>query len=196
MTKENILFVMIGLLAGLIIGIIFANTQNQTAAIDQARNEPDNFDAQLKAAEFYYQIQRFDGAIEFLQRANALRPESREVIVHLGNANFDLGKYEEAEKYYTNALVKKADDINVRTDLGLTFIFRDKPNYDRAIQEFRRSLEIDPNHPQTLQNLTVAYTKKSDTANASQTLKRLEEIDPTNQALAKLREEIQNTAVK
>ena len=80
--------------------------------------------------------------------------------MHLGNAYFDLEKYEEAEKWYTSALSKKDDDVNVRTDLGLTFIFRDKPNYDRAIQEFRRSLELDPNHPETLQNLTVAYTKK------------------------------------
>ena len=190
----HILFVVIGLLAGLMLGFVFANSVNQRgtvpvagtgiqnanmpaghpevpgaagamqpeiqAAIDQAKKEPDNFDAQLKAAEFYYQIQRFDGAIEFLKRANQLKPDSREVIVNLGNAYFDTEKFEEAEKWYASALVKKADDVNVRTDLGLTFIFRDKPNYDRAIQEFQRSLELDPNHPQTIQNLTVAHTKK------------------------------------
>ena len=80
--------------------------------------------------------------------------------MNLGNAYFDTEKFEEAEKWYASALVKKADDVNVRTDLSLTFIFRDKPNYDRAIQEFQRSLELDPNHPQTIQNLTVAHTKK------------------------------------
>lgn len=226
MTKENILFVIIGLLAGLIIGFVFANSVNQRgaaavispmtqnanmpaghpevpsasgggmqpeiqAAIDQAKKEPDNFDAQLKAAEFYYQIQRFDGAIEFLKRANQLKPDSREVVVHLGNAYFDTEKYEEAEKWYTSALAKKDDDVNVRTDLGLTFIFRDKPNYDRAIQEFKRSLELDPNHPETLQNLTVAYTKKGDAANANQTLTKLEVLDPANESIAKLRADIQ-----
>jgi tetratricopeptide (TPR) repeat protein len=231
MTKENVLFVIIGLLAGLIIGFVFANTVNQRgsvpvtgpmlqnanmpaghpevpgttaggmqpevqAAIDQAKKEPDNFDAQIKAAEFYYQIQRFDGSIEFLKRANQLKPDSREVIVQLGNAYFDSGKYEEAEKLYTTALAKKADDVNVRTDLGLTFIFRDKPDYDRAIKEFQRSLELDPNHPQTLQNLTVAYTKKGDAADASQTLTKLEVLDPTNDSIAKLREDIQKIEKK
>lgn len=230
MSKENILFVVIGLLAGLIIGFVFANTVNQRgavpvagpmmqnanmppghpevpgtsggmqpevqAAIETARKEPDNFDAQLKAVEFYYQIQRFDGAIEFLKRANQLKPDSREVIVHLGNAYFDTGKYEEAEKWYTSALTRKADDVNVRTDLGLTFIFRDKPDYDRAIQEFQRSLELDPNHPQTLQNLTVAYTKKGDAARANQTLTSLEVLDPTNESIAKLKEDIQNVGKK
>lgn len=108
----------------------------------------------------------------------------------MANAYFDSGKYEDAEKWYTAALAKKADDINVRTDLGLTFIFREKPNYDRAIQEFQRSLELDANHPQTLQNLTVAYTKKGDASNANQTISKLEAFDPTNDSLAKLREDI------
>ena len=229
MNKENILFGVIGLLAGLIIGFMFANAVNQKgavpvagammqnanmpaghpevpgtggmqpeiqAAIDQARKEPDNFDAQLKAAEVYYQIQRFDGAIEFLKRANQLKPDSREVIVHLGNANFDSAKYEEAEKWYTTALDKKADDVDVRTDLGLTFVFRDKPNYDRAIQEFQRSLELDPNHPQTLQNLTVAYTKKGDAAKANATLSKFESLDSTNESIAKLRDDIRKIGTK
>lgn len=224
MSKENVLFVIIGLLAGLIIGFMFANSVNQSAvqmpgqaapgaalpaghpavpgqsadgsapeiqaAIDRAKNEPNNFDAQIKAAEFYYQIQRFEGAVEFLKRANELKPEDRDVIVNLGNAYFDSGKYEEAEKWYTTALAKKSDDINVRTDLGLTFIFREKPNYDKAIQEFKRSLELDPNHPQSLQNLTIAYTKKGDAAMANQTLAKLEAFDPANGSLTKLREDI------
>ena len=226
MSKENILFVIIGLLGGLIIGFVFANSVNQRgaqpaaavagqlpnanlpaghpevpggsggmqpeiqAAIDAANKDPKNFDAQLKAAEFYYQIERFEGAIEFLKRANEIKPESREVLVHLANAYFDSGKYEEAEKWYVAALAKKDDDVNARTDLGLTFIFREKPNYDRAIQEFQKSLAVDPNHRQTLQNLTVAYTKKGDSANANQTLAKLEGLDPTNNSISKLREDI------
>lgn len=116
--------------------------------------------------------------------------------MNLGNAYFDTEKFEEAEKWYASALVKKADVVNVRTDLGLTFIFRDKPNYDRAVQEFQRSLELDPNHPQTIQNLTVAYTKKGDAVNANQTLVKLEILDPTSDSIAKLRDDIQKIAPK
>jgi tetratricopeptide (TPR) repeat protein len=160
------------------------------AVIEKAKSEPDDFDSQLKAAEVYYQIQRYDGAIDFLTKANKLKPDDYGVIVQLGNVNFDADKYIEAEKWYTAALAKKSDDVNVRTDLGLTFVFRDPPNYDRAIQEFKKSLETDPNHIQTLQNLTVAYTKKGDQANANATLNRLEYVDPTNSAIAQLRSEI------
>jgi tetratricopeptide (TPR) repeat protein len=166
------------------------------AALEKAKQSPDDFDAQLNAAEAYYQIERYDDAIKYLNAANKLRPGDREVIVRLGNVNFDADHYEEAEKWYSAALAKKADDVNVRTDLGLTFVFRDPPNYDRAIQEFSKSLETDPSHIQTLQNITVAYTKKGDAAKANAMLAKLEGIDPENKAIAKLREDIQKLTLK
>lgn len=166
------------------------------AAIEKARAEPDNFEAQMKAAEMYYQIQRFEGAVEFLKQANKLKPDDYETIVNLGNSYFDAAKYEEAEKWYSAALVKKPDDVNVRTDLGLTFMFRQPPNYDRAIQEFAKTLEKEPNHPQALQNLTVAYTKKDDPAKANETLARLQSVDSSNPAISKLREDIKKLESK
>jgi tetratricopeptide (TPR) repeat protein len=236
MTKDNILFGVVGLLAGLIIGFFVTNSLNKQqgigavsstsataaqpgnlppghpdvppgsnaqssqksmagapevqAAIEKAKAEPDNFDAQVKAAELYYQIQRFDGAVEYLTRANKLKPDDYDTIVHLGNASFDSDKYDDAEKWYSAALAKKPDDVDVRTDYGLVFMFREPANYDRAIQEFKRSLEYDPNHTQTLQNLTVAYTKKADAPNASATLAKLEAADKSNPAIAKLRSDI------
>src|SRR4051794_33496330 len=44
------------------------------AAIKLAKDQPDNFDAQMKAAEAFYQIQRFDDAMEYLNRAIKLKP--------------------------------------------------------------------------------------------------------------------------
>ena len=114
MSRENILFAIIGILLGFIVGFMFASSMSQkqasqqataasqampadhppvgaggaqapaqdpqamreqvTASIEKARNEPNNFEAQVKAAELYYQIQRYDQAIEFLLKANQLKP--------------------------------------------------------------------------------------------------------------------------
>ncbi len=93
-------------------------------------------------------------------------------------------RFAEAEKWYTAALTRKADDVGVRTDL------------DRANQEFTRSLAIDANHIRTRQNLTAAYTKKGDKAKASATLAKLESLEPTNRAITKLREDIQTIGGK
>jgi tetratricopeptide (TPR) repeat protein len=234
MTKENILYSIIGVLLGVLAGYVFASTVNQRgyvartpvgsvvagqsgqaspalpqdhpplpsneaaeqpgaelsaedqAAIEQAEADPKNFDAQMRAAEIQYKSQRFKEAIQLLVRANQLRPQDYGAIVALGNANFDANNFEIAEKWYTAALVKKPQDVNVRTDLGLTFLFRKPQNVDRAIQEFRRSLATDPRHEQTLQNMVFALIKKGDYAEAEAMLGKLREVSPNNPSLTKL----------
>jgi tetratricopeptide (TPR) repeat protein len=166
------------------------------AAIEKAKQEPDNFEAQMKAAEVNYQIEAYDKAVEYLKQANKIKPDDYETIVNLGNATFDSGNYTEAEKWYASALEKKPEDENVRTDLGLTFIFRAPPDYDRAIKEFEQVLAKNINHPQALQNLTVAYTKKGNVAKAKETVDKLEQVDPTNAAVAKLRDDIKKLETK
>jgi tetratricopeptide (TPR) repeat protein len=235
MTKDNILFAIIGVLLGVIVGYMFATNINRksnaqrppanrvareitpnsevpenhpplpenaasgqgegssadTALIKRAEAEPDNFDVQMQAAAVHYQNRRFSEAIQFLVRANQLRPDSYDALVALGNANFDANNFEIAEKWYTAALVKNPKDINVRTDLGLTFLFRKQQDVERAIQEFRRSLQLDSRHEQTLQNMVVALTKKGDFGAAETTLTKLQEVNPGNQSLLKLRADLE-----
>jgi tetratricopeptide (TPR) repeat protein len=236
MTKENILFSIIGVLLGVIVGYVFATNLNQQAAvqrapagrtigavapdaelpenhpplpdvagadtagadaalIERAGKEPENFEAQMQAAAAHYRNRRFDEAIKLLVHANQLRPDNYEAVVALGNANFDANRFEMAEKWYTAALVKNPKDINVRTDLGLTFLFREPQDVDRAIKEFRRALELDPRHEQTLQNLIVALTKKGDFGAAETTLGKLQEVNPGNQSLPKLRTDLEAARV-
>jgi tetratricopeptide (TPR) repeat protein len=231
MNKDNILYGIIGLLAGVILGYLLTNSLNRsapapspvaasggtaapgntalpadhpplesasggsgsgpqgdvTAEIEKARNEPQNFEAQMRAASLYYQIQRYDQALEFLQRAHQLKPNDFVVLAGLGNATFDLQRYPEAERWYQMALKLKPDDVNVRIDLGLTYALREPPELDKAIMAYRAALTYDPRHEKALQNLTTALTEKGDKAAAREALKRLEEVNPNNQALAELR---------
>jgi len=222
MKQENILYGIIGLLAGLIIGFFGANYLNRTplapvspaspvpnapfaqgqqapggqapggamlpqvaAALDKAKSEPDNFDAQKTAGMMYYRIQNFDQAERYLAQANRINPEDYETIVTLGNIDFDAGKYPDAEKFYSAALAQKPDDVNVRTDLGLTFFLRTPRDIDRAIKEYKTSLEIDPNHEITLQNLALAYTENGDKEALVKTLDRLKKVNPNNPVIKK-----------
>ena len=150
MNRENLLFAIIGVLLGFIVGFMFASSMSQkaaqtqtasasqnlpadhppvgaqsgnmdpaamrdqvTAQIEKARNEPKNFEAQIKAAELYYQIQRYDQAIEFLLKANQLKPSDYETVVVLGLVNLDAGHYDQSEKWYRAALKMKSDDVRV-----------------------------------------------------------------------------------
>lgn len=152
MSRENILFGIIGILLGFIVGFIFASSMSQkmqtatlsqnmpadhppvgsqsgggnpeavraqvTADIEKARNEPQNFDAQVKAAELFYRIGRFDQAIEFLLKANQLRPTDYNTVVTLGMVNAEAGHNDNAEKWLTAAQKMKPDDEQVRQALA------------------------------------------------------------------------------
>ncbi len=207
MNKENILFGIIGLLAGLIIGFVATNSINrgtvnnsasqptmgqpnqpggmpnqsgQTAAmpavaeaIDKADKNPNDVDSQMKAGEMFARINNFEKAIPYFEKAAQLKPNDFQILVILGNTNFDSRKWEDAQKWYEKALAIKKDDISVRTDLGITFVERDKPDYDRAIKEFQTSLTIDPKHEPTLYNLALAQFKKGDVQAAQATKAKL-----------------------
>lgn len=230
MNKDNILFGVIGLLLGLIIGFVFANKTNQSGmtqqnpgtntamsnpnmpadhpaidpqqqaaammpqvneAIKIADAEPNNFEAQMKVAAMFYQIQNYNKAVEFLLRANKIKPEDYDSITQLGHANYDAGNFVEAEKWYVKALAKKPEDVAVRTDMASTFVLRNPPDLDRAIKEYTGSLQYNPNHEQTLDNLTRAYIRKGDFQKAKEFLERLEKAAPGNENIAGFRTQIE-----
>jgi tetratricopeptide (TPR) repeat protein len=94
-----------------------AMREQVTAQIAKARNEPQNFDAQVQAANLFYQINRYDQAIEFLLKANQLKPTDYETVANLGLVNLDAGHFDQAEKWYRAAIKMKSDDE--RTAAGL-----------------------------------------------------------------------------
>lgn len=193
MTRDNLLFTIIGLLLGFIVGFLLASTITQreattataartqtlppdhpsvgadapagnpgqmqaqvSAALDKAKKEPNNFDAQLKAAELYYQIQRYDDAIGYLLKANQLQPDNYETVANLGMVNMDAGHFETAEKWYKAALVKKPDDVRV------------------------------------LDGLCVVFLEQGKAKEAEDAIAKLAKADPTNQDLAQFRDKLTN----
>ena len=180
MNRENLLFSIIGILFGFLVGFMFASTMNQkygpgaatptasqnlpsdhppvganaaanpggmqaevTASIEKARNEPKNFEAQLKAAELYYQIQRYDQSIEYLLKANQLKPTDYQTVVNLGMVNLDAGHYDTAEKWYRAALKMKSDDVMVLAGMAETMLQKkDTKEAETAIAQLEKA---DPN---------------------------------------------------
>ena len=186
MTRDNLLFAIIGLLFGFIVGFIFASTMAQrnavapvasssaqmpadhpptgantgaqnpagmqaevTAQLEKAKSEPKNFDAQIKAAELYYKIGRFDPSIEFLLKANQLKPDDYQTLVALGLVNLDAGHYEVSEKWYRAALMKKADDEVVLAGLSAATLGKgDAKAAEQAIANLEKMYPASEDLPQ------------------------------------------------
>lgn len=160
------------------------------AAAQAAREDPKNFDLQVRAADASLEVGEAEDAIDFLARANTLKPDDVETLVKLGNANFEARRFDVAERWYKEALTKKPDDAGVRSDLGLTYFLREPPQAERAVAEMRRALEYDPQHVPTLHNLTLVLAKTGDFGGAEAALARLGQINPQSPSLAQLREEV------
>lgn len=194
MTRENLLFAIIGVLLGFIVGFIFSSTMNQKygpgapavvstaqnlpadhpplqnaegqnpqaifaqvqASMKKAREEPNNFDAQVDAARLEYQIQRFDQAVEFLLKANQLKPDNYEVVTMLGAANLEGAHYDMADKWYKIALAKKPDDVGV------------------------------------LASVAYMQLQKGDAKAAEKAIASLEKVDPSNQDLPQFRDKLKS----
>ena len=161
--------------------------------MEKARSEPNNFQAQIRAGEIFLRIQNTEKALEYFNKAAAVRHDSFEDLSTLGNAFFDARNFEEAEKWYTAALGKKPDDVNVRTDLGSTFMERPQPDLERAIREYRTSLEKNPKHESTIFNLSVALYKKGDQSGAREMLAQLKQINPQSPLVSRLEQRISGT---
>jgi tetratricopeptide (TPR) repeat protein len=161
------------------------------AAIELAKKEPSNFDAQIEAAGLFRQIDRHEGALEYYTRAYKIKPKDYNLLVKLGDTNFDLERYEEAERWYQSALKIDPKDPTVRMDLGLTYHLRQQGrDLEKAIAEYRQALSYDPRHEKTLQNLTAALIDKGDKEAARDTIKKLEEVNPANAAIAQFRDRL------
>lgn len=192
MNKDNLMFAIIGLLLGFIIGFMVHSVLSQResaprgpmqqtqsmppdhppvsgdqagdtgqqmlasvqTAMKQARENPNDFEAQVTAAKLEYKIQRYDQAIEYLLAANKLKPTDFDTLGMLGVANMDAGHFDAAEKWYRAALLKKPDDMPV------------------------------------LDGLCAVLLSKGDAKAAEDAINKLAKVDPTNQDLPQFREKL------
>lgn len=164
--------------------------------VSRAQNEPNNFEAQIRAGEMYLRIQNLEKTNEFIKRAVDAHQDNFPHLATLGNAFFDVRNYEEAEKWYSRALAKNPEDVDVRTDLGSTFMERSVPDLERAIKEYRTSLEKNPRHENTLFNLSLALFRKGDLIAAQTELAQLEKVNPQSPLIGKLKERLQSAPAK
>ncbi len=172
--------------------------------IAEAEKNPSNFRFQkdLGLGLYRYAMFRQDQTLlievaKLLQRAYDLNSDDYEVTVSLGNIYFDLGQInkdkksnEKARNLYKKALDKNPKDINVRTDLGLTYLLSDSPQTGKAIEELEKSLEIDPKSERALQYVAQAHIKQGSIEKAEEYLAKLKEVNAQNKSIMDLENQI------
>jgi cytochrome c-type biogenesis protein CcmH/NrfG len=145
MKQETILVVVVTLIAGVIIGWMVAQQGSSSAPAPvkapQAAAPAAGINSQQKINE--------------LKAVVARDPKNRNAWVALGNEYFDADRPMDSVEAYAKALELNDKDANVLTDQGV--MFRRLGWYDRAIDNFTRANQADPNHSISLFNLGIVY---------------------------------------
>ena len=171
MKSDAIAFGVAGILFGLIAGWIIGSQQAKLAPPPAPVAAQQNAPAEAAPAVLdETQVAAFKTVAE-------KEPKNPLPRVGLGNMYFDAARYDEAIKWYTEALKLSPKDANISTDLGYAYFAINDP--DRALEQFERSLAIDPKHLKTLWNIGVVRARgKQDLQGAQAAWEKLVEIAP------------------
>jgi tetratricopeptide (TPR) repeat protein len=163
-----------------------SSAQAQTA-MDAADRNPQDFTAQIRAAAIFYQLQSLDKAELYLKRALDLKPDDPDALTGMAHTKYDTGDFTSAATFYEKVLAKQPEDADLRTDLGNAYARRTPPDYDRAMKEYRKALEVNPGHEQALVRLADAALHKGDKATAREAIDKLAVVNPSSPSLSSLR---------
>jgi cytochrome c-type biogenesis protein CcmH/NrfG len=179
MKTESILFAVAGILFGLIVGWVIGS-QQQTARPPVRTSASEDAPAQTaeRAAAQQQQPAVVDEArVQALRTIIASDPKNVEARIQLANTYFDGERYQDAIKWYEEALRLAPKNVNASTDLGVSYYYANEP--DRALKQFDHSLAIDPRHAKTLLNQGIVRAfGKQDLAGATASWQRVVELAP------------------
>lgn len=165
-------------------------TAQSQAAMDEADRNPQDFNAQIRAAALFFQQGSFDKATLYLNRSLALKPDDPDALTGMGQTKYETGDYKAAATYFEKALAQNPNDADLLADLANTYVKQTPPDYARAIATYRKALTVDPKNEQALEGLANSALRNGDKATARDALDKLAAVNPSNPAVSSLRSEL------
>jgi hypothetical protein len=116
-------------------------------------------------------------------------PKDKEALLFLGNANFDINRFDQAQKYYKRYLEVDPTRAGVRTDLATSYY--NLKDVDSALRELRTVLSQAPDHEAALYNFgLILWKNKQDKPGAIQAWETLLKTHPNYPKAAEVRKQI------
>jgi len=130
-------------------------------------------------ARLDYDAQQFPAAVEKLTKVIEMDPAFMKAYDNLGLCYEALGKFDEAEKTYQQAVLlnRKASPGSPWPPDNLGAMLMRQENFADAEQYLRESLRIDPNFPQAHYHLGLLLEKQNKDAEAIRELEKASAID-------------------
>jgi tetratricopeptide (TPR) repeat protein len=194
MHRNPWLTLILGLIAGLVIGYVLAERQPvppakairlgvnpQAAAEAQGLPEghpPVDGDSGAEAQRVRQQVAEIEGLL-------ASNPHDAGLMAALGNVYFDASRWPDAREWYEKSLQVSSGDPNVITDLAV--VYRNLGQPQRTIELLDQAIAISSGHWQAWYNKVVVYQfDLHEHDAAAEALKTLQELKQSNSAIPDL----------
>ena len=160
--------------------------------IEDAKNNPKSFEAQIQAARSFYQIGRFDETVEYLEKAYEADPAKtaeQGALGFIGQHYFDKKNFPESEKWLRLAITAESENANkaeMHVVLAKTFLQREPAQPDKAVTELQSALKLAPKDAHAAAHLVEAHALRKDANAADAALNQLKGLEPQNQRIPAL----------
>lgn len=197
MTRDNLLFAIIGVLLGFIVGFLFASTMSQrygpsgltmTPGMSAGQTLPADHppiqgggDDQQNPQQVFAQVQ----AALAKARSN---PKDFDAQVTAAKLEYQVQRYDETVEFLLKANQIKPDDYEVLAMLGEANM--EAAHYDQAETWYKAALAKKPGDVSVLAGLAFMHLQKGDAKAAEKSIAALEKADPSNQDLPQFRDKL------
>jgi len=186
MSKQNVILITaVALLFGFVLGA--------TVAILKTSREAKRIDLPGEVEEKNSASHEED--IRLAKSVLKKDPRNLEALITLGNAYFDMDRYQEAINVYSRAIAIDPKNPDVRTDMGI--MYRRLGQFDKALEAFRQAAQDQPLHVNSRFNIGIVLKyDKEDFRGAIQAweefLKLEKLLDPGDERPLMVRQEIES----
>ena len=111
----------------------------------RAEANPQDSQTRIALANAYYDMGRFDAAIQWYEQALQLKPDDVNVQTDLGTAYLYSGNPIKAVELYERSLEIEPDHAQTLYNSGITYL--STGNSAEALEHFEKLLESHPDHP-------------------------------------------------
>ena len=153
-----------------------------------AREHKDSVDAWDKLGMAYAHQRRFAEALNALERALAIAPQSKHVRYHIALTTAWSGNYDGAALLYAELLQQYPDDADIRIDYGQTLAWATR--FDQARAQYERVLESEPEHIEALRHLGLLTAWEGAYVQALSVLEKALTLDSENVRLLSAKAEV------
>ncbi len=125
---------------------------------------------------------RYGEAIQVLEEAKTLAPDDPDILITLGGAMIMAGKWNKAEALLEKAVEKHPHNPRLWLNLAAARLGRlelsPRWRQDKAIEAYRRAIELDPIAPSAHYNVGLIHAQRQDWDEASQWFEAAVQANP------------------